>query len=219
MLTIAQMFPLDTYAALSFFPWTGSSATSTTVVFSTRRPPATSPPVGQGGGGPGGEDTPLCGCEVAPRSLLHPGDVTWKGDSSFKLRTAEARQQRERWERNIWSWQQPCSYGSQWVYGPMLTRSFQLDLSKINQDFIKISLDWLFSGKNKLLALFKAVSYGSLFLGPGSVLLAWRLPLKQPVSKWAAQHLVHFIKKQNNLEVLTYKPQVSLSWDVLYAFW
>ena len=70
------MFPLDTYAALSFFSWTWSSATSTTVVFSTRRPPATSPPAGQGGDTTSGEDTLLCGCEVAPRSLSHPGEVT-----------------------------------------------------------------------------------------------------------------------------------------------
>lgn len=201
MLTIAQMFPLDTYAALSFFPWTGSSATSITVVFSTRCPLATSPPAGQGGDPPGEEDAPLHGCEVAPHSLLHSGEVTWKGDGSFKLRTAQARPRGERWECNIWSQWPPWPCRSQQVYGPMLTKTFQ----------IKISLDWLSWGRTNCWGCCDGVNYGPLFLGPDSVLLAWRLPRKQPVSKWAAQHLVHLIKKQNSLEVLTYKPRVWLS--------
>ena len=137
MPTIAQMFPLDTSAALSFFPWTWSSAASTTVVFSTRCPTAASPCAGQGGGPTGGVDTPLCGCDVAPHSLLHPVEVTWKGDGSFKLRTAQDKHQGERWECNIWSRWPPCSCRSQ--YGSMLTKGFHM----------KISLDWLSWGEKK----------------------------------------------------------------------
>lgn len=133
-------------------------------------PLATSPPAGQGGDSTGGEDNPLCGCEVAPHSLLHPGEVTWKGDGSFKLRTAQARYQGEHCECNIWSRWPPRSCRSQWVYGPMLTKSFQ----------IKIYLGWLLWGRTNCWGCCNGVNYGPLFLGPDSLLLACRPALKEP---------------------------------------
>lgn len=164
MLTIAQMFPLDTYAALPFFSWMWSYF-----------PPQLSSP-------PGAHQLPLhprVGVVILQvgrtllcwgvRLHLIPSCILEKLLEQEMLRRAQAKCHGERWECSICSRWPPRSCGSQRVYDPNLTKSFQR----------KISLDWLSRGRTNYWGSCDGVNHGPLFLGPESVLLAWRLPLKQ----------------------------------------
>lgn len=146
MLTIAQMFLLNTCTALPCFSRMWSSAASTNVVFSTGLPPATCVPH-QGGDAPGWEDTPLRGCEVAPHLLLDPGEVTWEETES---------------ESNPGtSWEQPRPT-SRWMLRMQHLKVVATTLLRISA---RPSADWEipnegfpwpdFMGEDKLLELFQ----------------------------------------------------------------
>lgn len=141
-----------------------------------------------------------------PHSLLHPGEVAWDEDGSFKLRTGQ---------------------GSKWMLRAQHLKSVASVVLWISaglwpdadSKFPDKDFPWLaFMGENKLLGLCDGV------MGPCSWAWFWISCLKTHVVcehhlKRAAQHLVRFVKKWNNLEALIHKPCVLLSWGALYVVW
>lgn len=125
MLTVAQMFLLNTCVALPFFSWMWSSAASATVVL----PQATCAPC-HGGDAPAWEDTPLCGSELAPHPLLGPREVTWEEAESPSWQVNILRPT-SRWKLRMQHLKLVGSWGSQ--HSLVLPEIFQ----------VKISFDWI----------------------------------------------------------------------------
>lgn len=189
MLTIAQMFLLNTCTALPCFSRMWSSAASTNVVFSTGLPPATCVPH-QGGDAPGWEDTPLRGCEVAPHLLLDPGEVTWEETESPSW---EQPRPTSRWmlKCNTWRWWPPRSWGSQ--HGPVLTERFQM----------KVSLDWISWERTNCQSCSSGATYEPRFCAACSKTAPGTIGSVDTTSHWAARTLLHLREKQDSPEVLT----------------
>lgn len=79
MLTVAQMFLLDTCVALYVFLMDVELSCFRHRCLLHGAPTSSLCTTAQhGGDAPSWEDTPLCGCQVAPHPLLDPAEVTWE---------------------------------------------------------------------------------------------------------------------------------------------
>lgn len=185
MLTVAQMFLLNTCVALLFFSWMWSSAASTTVVL----PLATCAPH-HGGDAQAGGDTPLCGSEAAPHPLLGPGEVTWEEAESPSWQVNISRPT-SRWRLRMQHLKLACSWGSQ--HSPVLTEIFQ----------VKISLGWISWRRTSCWCCYRGVNYEPWLCGVCLKAPAGTTGSVDSTSLWAPQTLLNIIEKKDNPEELT----------------
>lgn len=161
MLTVAQMFLLNTCVALRFFSWMWSSAASATVVFSAGLPPAACAPQHTAGVMLQAGRTLLC---VAVRWHLIPSWILEKllerrqnlqADRSFP-----DQHQGKCWECSTWSWRalEDLSTAQRWLR----YSRWRFPLTGFcggEQTAGVVPVGWI--------------------MNPGSVMLAWRLLLEQ----------------------------------------
>lgn len=196
MLTIVQMFPLDTYAAISFSSWMQSSAPCTTVASSSGHP---LDPGGWGWGVTGRGSLHGVGSRLRPIPSLGRG-VTASRTASPEA--GEPREQSERCQCHL----RPQPPGAPWVccFGwPDTKRS-------VSRSVFQISFHRLTFRGGELSAEWVTVLATRAWLRSGLERLAEVLWSMNAVSTPPI-----FGNKQDAPEACTYKYHVSLSWYVL----
>lgn len=191
MLTVAQMFLLDTCVALYVFLMDVELSCFRHRCLLHGAPTSSLCTTAQhGGDAPSWEDTPLCGCQVAPHPLLDPAEVTWEEaeSSSWQVNISKPT---SGWILTMQHLKLVGSWGSQ--HSPALAEIFQ----------VKISFGWISWRRANCWGCSSGANYEPWFCGAFLKPPAGATGSVDSTSHWAAQTLLHVIETQDSPEVLT----------------